>query len=192
MITRINFLEKKKILITYGTIALGLGGVFFFCLLLYGLLKLGDLRATKKIAALQADIDHLKKTRETMINQQTLIQGEGPYLVIQQALENSPAWSTILGSIVETLPPRVWLASLKSAGKSDDPLRREIIMNGQAKGAQVLALFLSNLEKNRHFEKVTLTTSGEESGGLFQFTIACDIGRNGWNLKQSPNRENKF
>ncbi len=192
MIARINFLEKKRIQITYGTIALGIGSAFLFCALIYGFLWLSTLRAKKEITSLQADIERLKKEREQMVSQQTLIQGEGPYLLIQQALENTPSWATVVGSIVDTLPPRVWLASLKSAFKSADPAQREIIMNGQAKGAQVLALFLSNLEKNRHFEKVTLTTSSEEEGGLFQFTIACDIGKSQWNSKPQPSPESKF
>lgn len=180
MITRINFLEKTRIQITYAKIVGAIAGVVLLCALLYGFLWLNSLRTKKTVQSLQADVEQLKKEREQMISQQNLIQGEGPTAAIQQALENTPSWSTLFNSITTALPPRVWLGSLISASSASGPSKRELIMNGQAKGAQVLALFLADLQKSPYFDKVTLTTSTEEPNGMFQFTISCDIGSNKW------------
>lgn len=180
MITRINLIEKKRFQATYGTIATALGGVILFSAFLYLLLMLSTLNSKKAISFLRKDIERLKQEREQIIRNQAGPQGQGPILEIQTLLEKAPSWSSVLNSVTQALPPRVWLASLKSAAKEGSPSKKEIIINGQAKNAQVLASFLTRLEKNPDFEKVVLTTSSEEAGGLFQFTISCDIGVNRW------------
>lgn len=191
MITRINFFERKRFEVTYGVILGALGGILLFCFLIYGFLWLNSTRAEAKIHSLQTDIERLKKEREQIIHQQSTLQGEGAVIQIQQILEKNPSWSVVLNAITEALPPRVWLASLKSASKAVNPPTKELILNGQAKGAQIIAIFLSNLQRSPTFAKVTLTTSTEETNGMFQFTIACDIGSNPWNLESKQSQGNK-
>lgn len=183
MITRINFIEKKRFLITYQTIATGIGAVVLFCSLSYGLLYLNKVRAETRWKGLQADIERLKAERERIISQETTLIGEGAFLQIQQALEKTPSWSHILDGLTQALPARTWLASIKSTNQEGAIDKKAMIIIGQAKTPQAIAAFLSNLEANLHFDKVVLTTSSEEANGLFQFTVACDIGPKKWILK---------
>lgn len=168
---------------TYATMLTAAGITLLFCALLYGFLFLTSHRAEKTIKTLQAEIERLKIERERIIGQKTTLQGQGPFLEIQKVLENAPSWSTLLETVSRSLPSRVWLASLKSADKASSPQNKEILLNGQAKNAQVLATFLANLGKSPYFDKVVLTTSSEEAVGLFQFSISCDIGKNTWTSK---------
>lgn len=183
MITRINFIEKRRFQITYKALVIAVVVTFLFCAMIYGVLFLTTFRAKNTIQNLQTDIERLKQEREKIISQKTTLQGQGPYLQIQQALENAPSWSRVLEAINRALPPRVWLGSLKSSNREATPPKKEILLNGQAKNAQVLALFLANLQKSPAFEKVVLTSSQEEASGVFQFSISCDIGKNAWSLK---------
>lgn len=183
MIKRINFLEKKRFQVTYQTMVTAIGAVLLTCALLYGLLFFNDRRAQARLTILQADIERLKAERERIISQETLLTGEGSLVQVQAALEKSPAWSDILMALAQALPPRVWLASVKSSDKESATFKKEIILNGQAKSPQVITAFLTHLQADPRFAKVVLTTSAQEANGLFQFTIACDIGPKQWILK---------
>ncbi|MBI4223515.1 MAG: PilN domain-containing protein [Deltaproteobacteria bacterium] len=183
MIKRINFLEKKRFQVTYRTMAAGIGSVLACCGLLYGLLFLNQIRASARLKALQAETERLTAERERLIRQEIPLAGAGSYVQIQLALEEAPVWSHILDALTRAMPPRTWLASVKSADKAGAAQKKEIILNGQAKNPQAIANFLANLQANPHFDKVTLTTSAEESNGLFQFTISCDISPKKWTLK---------
>ncbi len=176
MITRINLIEKKAFQTTYATLIFATAGVVLFCLLLYGFLLIDLTRTKKSVVQFQSNIERLKIEREQIINRRMGPEGNASLAAIQTALENSPAWGQVLNAITESLPSRVWLASVKSTSK-------DIIINGQAKNPRDLTGFLTNLEKSPRFAKVVLTTSSEEAGGLFQFTISCDIGNQQWNLK---------
>lgn len=176
MITRINLIEKKRLQVTYATLFLAAAGVALFCLLLYSVLLIDLAKTKNKVVRFQSDIGRLKSEREQIINRRMGPLGEASLTAIQTALENGPAWASVLNAITEALPPRVWLASVKSTSK-------DIVINGEAKNPRDLTGFLTNLGKNRRFAKVVLTTSSEEAGGLFQFTISCDIGAPQWNLK---------
>lgn len=182
MIARINFIEKERFVATYQTMGMGIGIVLLICGMVYGFLFLNDMRLEARRNALLADIERLKAERQKIISQESALTGEGATLQIQQVLEKTPAWSDILSALAGALPARAWLASVKSADKQEPPGQKEIIINGQAKNPQAIAAFLANLEANPHFQKAVLTTSQEETDGLFQFTMTCDIGPKKWGL----------
>lgn len=174
MIHRINFIEKERLQITYGTLLTSLGVALAVCLLLFLAALFGTIRAKSSVQHLSADIAKLKQQREVLMQQEEVAQGNQAFITIHTLLKKEPSWSQLFQGISLSLPSNVWLVSFKSADKEDSPSKKGLLLNGLAKKPQSLALFLTALEKIPQFEKVVLTSSKEEKG-LFNFSVSCDI-----------------
>ena len=174
MIQRINLIEREAFRVTYGTILKAFGVSFFICLVMYLIVALSAVQTATHIRLLTGDIERLKVEREKLMNRENSTQATGPLKDIVFQLEKRPPWSQLLGNIAATLPANVWLASLKGFDKEEASSKKGIIFNGSAKTAQGVSALLANLEASPYFEKVVLTSSKEE-GGVFNFSVTCDI-----------------
>ena len=109
------------------------------------------------------------------------VEGTGPFVAIQNALEQAPKWSLLLDNLSQILPHQVWLQQFKTLGNNDPKEKKEesgkqrIKVEGQAKNAQAISAFLKSIEDTPFFENVVLKSSDEDKTGLFNFEINCDI-----------------
>ena len=174
MIQRINLIEREAFRVTYGSLLKAFGVSLFICLVMYAIVSLSAVQTSTHIRLLTADIERLKVEREKLMNRENSPQTAGPLKEIVFQLEKRPPWSQLLGNIATTLPSNVWLVSLKGFDKEEANSKKGIIFNGSAKTAQGVASFLANVEASPYFEKVVLTSSKEE-GGVFNFSVTCDI-----------------
>lgn len=174
MIQRINFIEKEPFQTTYGTLLLFLGLALGLCLVVFLTTWIGGLRSEAHIKSLFADIADLKQRRESLLQQEEIVQGNAAFAAIHNILKKEPRWFHLLNQMSHALPSNVWLVSFKSFGKEESPSKKGILLNGIAKKPQAVAHFLTALHKLSSFEKVVLTSSKEEHG-VFHFSVTCDM-----------------
>lgn len=174
MIQRINLLEKKRFKVTYGLLLALFLVVLTLSLLLAGTAWFGQFQAERHIALLQTDIDRLKVERERLMAKGETSQEKGPLKELLAILEKEPHWSQLLNKISKALPSNVWLVSFKSFDREGSSAQKSIILNGWAKKAKDLAVFMGTLETDPYFEGIVLTSSKKEDGA-FNFSISCDI-----------------
>lgn len=168
MIERINFLEKKRTVITYGFLLLSIGSALALVLLLTGWHTLRQAQLGRQLTTLRTEVTTLEQKREELLRKVRGSNGEQVSMELENLLRQNPSWPKLLETLSRLLPGPVWLGSLKTSG-------REIILNGLAKNPQALTQFLSNLEAAPEFTAVKLVTSKEEGPGKFPFTISCGI-----------------
>lgn len=174
MIQRVNLIEKHGIKVTYGIILAAVGATLLVCLLIYSGLFYGQKVVENQVQQYTQDIERLKKERDRLMTREEFTQGGAAFAAIHEALRKTPPWQDLLNSIVLSLPPQVWMVSLKTSMKADSASKKGVVINGQAQNPQTMARFISTLEESPYFEKAVLTTSKEEKG-VFNFTVSCDI-----------------
>lgn len=176
---RINLIEKERLNITYGLLLASLATAIVICLAITGLQWLTTYQHKNRIGRLNLEIQALKTVREKLISHEGLAKGTGAMAEIQNTFKKTPSWAKLLRTIAQILPPNTWFTSLKSQDLEGTPPKKSLTLNGQAKNPQEINQFRAQMERMSSFENIVLTTSKEEAGGLFHFTIACDIRQEG-------------
>lgn len=182
MIQRINFIEKAPFEFTYRRLVVIGGAIVGFLFLLYGLELTRVLWLGRKVVRITEEVTQLKVAREKQLKELTS-SSEGSTNVQEALLKElilPPTWSMILKELTGSLPPSLWLTSIKSYEKAEVASKRGILLNGQAEEAAAVTVFIKKLEESPKFENVVLTSSKEESGRngrLYQFAIDLVISR---------------
>lgn len=184
MIERINLIEKKAFVFTYGLLMAGLGGIALFCVLLLGVQTLRTTMAQKKLKRVNEEVELLKNRQQNLMStaSNTMDQGSGSEL--KRVFSKTPQWSHLLNDIGQRLPESVWLTSFKgmisatpaAPGGKDAKTTSPIVLQGIARSPNDLAIFLSQLNASPLLAHVVLTTS-KADGGNFMFTIESDLGK---------------
>lgn len=178
MIQRVNFIEKKRLAITYRMIANAYLVAIGICGLLYGYAIITYMHSQKTIRDLQLGIVQLQKEKEKLMKKEKKNTGTGPFVAIQDELEQVPQWSLLLDSLSQILPHQVWLKEFKTRAQEKEGHKREVQLEGQAKNAQAISTFLKMIEDTPFFEDVVLRSSEEDKTGVFDFEISCNITEN--------------
>lgn len=189
MIERINLIEKKLFVFTYGILMLGLGGIALLCVLLLGVQTLRTTLAEKKLARLNTEMTSLQNQQQNLMMTKSDRLDEGSGSELKKIFSTAPRWSQVLNDIGSRLPGSVWLTSFKgtaagttagaaekTADKNQAVGAKPIVLQGVARSPNDLALFLSQLNASPKLTHVILTSS-KADGGSFMFTIESDLGK---------------
>lgn len=189
MIERINLIERKQFVFTYGILMLGLMGIAFLCLLLLGVQTLRTSWAEKKLDRMNAEVELLKNRQQNLMMTKSNRLDEGSGSELKRIFSAAPRWSQVLSDIGLRLPGSVWLTSFKGtaagttgqtgekvADKNQAVAAKPIVLQGVARSPNDLALFLSQLNASPKLNHVILTAS-KADGGSFMFTIESDLGK---------------
>ena len=191
-IERINFIERKAFVFTYGILMAGLGGIALLCLLFLGLLTLRTSLAGKKVVRLTAEIETLKSRQQKLLmSDRPADDGTGSEL--EKVFSSAPRYSEMIADIAGRLPGSVWLNGFKgsataTAARATEKEKKEerkkaaaegrpskaVVIKGMARSPNDLALFLAQLNASPILSNVVLTSSKADSGN-FVFSIESDV-----------------
>ncbi len=179
-IQRINFVEKKLLVLTYRTLFATLGVVVGLGILLVGVTSIRLVLLSKEIQRAQNEVFLLKSEHERFLSQMATssTEKEQAQNMLITIFNGSPPWSVMLKEITLHIPHSLWLTEIKSIEKSDAPSHRGFTLNGESYQAEAITSFVKSLASTSAFTQVVLQSLQQKTGphgDSYQFSIEMAI-----------------
>jgi len=173
--SRMNFLRQGRGGFTYRTMLISLA---CWCVLLAVIYVIGVMRvssAEDELAGVKARIDSLNSQKDAQLKLMASVGssrvGAATKNDLAAIIMARPHWSRVLRELTRSLPPQVWLQSIKVLQEKDEEARLEIA--GKAKSQRQLTNFIMSLESTDLFNKTALlgTKKGSDKEAEFEYDI---------------------
>lgn len=184
-VTRINFIEREPLAITYRKMAIIGVVVVGLCLLTIAGQWGRKAFLQHRVGRLTTEINELRAEREKILKASQSEAGgmAANRMQLRTPFEKTPSWSLLLRSLGQSMPSTVWLASLRTYDKPESPSGKGIILIGETQTAREVSSFLKGLSADRNFQNVVLSSSKEEKGAggsvRYHFTVEAFVAPGG-------------
>lgn len=106
---------------------------------------------------------------------------------LSQVYDNYPLWSGVMAAISGSMPPQLWLTSVKTEYLAEDSMIRKIEIGGMARNTSSIASFMKQLNSRPQFLNMILNKSErvmeEDRKKGYSFVILGEVkfGEKVWN-----------
>lgn len=190
MTKKINFIEKGSFVLTYKKMiaALVVWVVFCtgICLLAVGYnwyLGRSVVKNNKALLELNA-----VKDRTMALLEATKTAPENPNIKeLFDIYSNFPLWSKVMSSLSRSMPPQLWLTSVKTEYLPNDTMLRKLEISGMARTTASVASFIEQLNSKPQFVNMSLNKServledNRSKGYAFVVVGEIKFGEKEWN-----------
>lgn len=181
MVSRINFLEKGKYILTYKKMMILVVGWIVICFSLFIIEKGYSWWVEKKLEKEKQVMQQLNARKDktmALLQAQEKRPVETEVKKLSEVYEHFPVWSEILDSLALRIPSQVWLKSLTSSYVSGSNMFRKLEIGGMGQNAALIASFVKSLNDTEVFKNVIMNKTKREEGEKaygYSFVILGEI-----------------